>query len=257
MSSAGEAESISAAERLMATAALALAKGGLMGYEMYRDVGNVSLETSELPVRAWDYCLIAEFDPVVDIENLAATAPAPFNGNEWPAALHCLSSEISVRPEGAGTAVPRWSHQVVAPADDFATAIEYIEIPREHWDHYKTFMRDVFGPVGRWLIHHGHSRKIVITESVHSFRHDASLPTWNRIHILHGAFDRQQGGFAERTAEAASAVLGKQSSVASAMAPIAYRRKPKMSKNVLVRAVDWQRQSLQISADPDSKNKDL
>lgn len=256
-SSRSEPDDLAALERLMSAAARAAAPGSFVGYEVYRDVGAVSMETSEQPVRAWKYCLIAELDPDVDVSRLTAAAPAPFSGSDWPAGLHCLSSEIAVRPARAGTAVPRRSGRTAAGAESFTTAIEYIDIPPEHWDHYKAFMRDVFGPVGRWLLEHGYSQKIVVTERVHSFRHDPSLPSWNRVHTLHGDFDRQHGGFAERTAEAASVILGKPASMASAMAPISYRRKPKMSKNVLVRSVGWRGEGLQVSANADSKNTKL
>lgn len=210
----------------------------ITGYEVYRDVGAVDFAVDRAPVRSWDYCAVIEFAELTDIQKLIDNPPAELMSRDWGQGIYCLSSEIAVRPQKAGTSVPRPLLPGSSLPEQFKVAVEYIWIPGERWADYHNFMKTDFGPVGTWLVENGFSHKIIVTERVHSYFHDQTLPKWNCIHILTGNFDDDENGFKAGVARAVKAVIGPQHTPASALAPaLKYRRKPKMSKNEMVRSV--------------------
>lgn len=213
----------------------------IAGYELYRDIGDVELQTDAERVRTWEYCLIAELQPETDLADLIARPPAVLQGKGWSSDTNCLTSELAVRPAGAGTAIPRAPEHTPQLPARFTTAIEYIQIPDTHWLDYKNFMREVFGPLGRWLIDRRHSHKIIITERLHEFWRDPSMPAWNRVHVLTGDFDSAVGGFVASVDLATKQIVGPDHTVTTALAPVSsYRKKPRMSKNVVV-CSEWPR----------------
>lgn len=236
-------DAVATVESMLARATRSSPHVSFSGFEIYRDVGNVAFETTtHEAVRDWEYCLLAELDVTTQLEGLLTDPPEAFTSRTWGSNVRCLSSEIASRPKAAGTPLPRQLPNGSAFPENFKVGIEYIDIPDPFWMAYKAFMRDNFGPVGSWLIEHGHSHKIIDTERVRSFFHDPSLPRWNRIHFLTGDFDDERGGFIERTAEAVRSIIGAEQSVATAMASIRpYRKKPKMSKNEIVHSTWPQR----------------
>lgn len=206
----------------------------ITGYEVYRDIGSVDFAVDRYPVRSWDYCAIIEFVEGTDTKKLINSPPSKFTVRDWGRGMHCLSSELAVRPQGAGTSIPRPLIPGTPLPDQFNVAVEYIWVPDEKWMHYHNFMKTDFGPVGTWLVDHGYSHKIIVTERVHSYFHDQTLPKWNCIHVLTGNFDDEKG-FKTGVARAVQEVIGPQHTPASALAPVLeYRKKPKMSKNEVV-----------------------
>ena len=212
------------------------------GYELYQDIGDVEFDADEDKVREWSHCLLVELSPDSDISALIRNPPdviGSMGGMDWGAGVEALTSELTVRPYGAGTALPRANEKNRPFPERFQTAIEYISIPREKWDHYRQFMRSTFGPVGCWMVEHGRSHKIIITESVQTFYRHHTMPEWNRIHFLTGDFDNEKDGFYYWTKAALGELFQHDLSVKTATAPIhGYRKKPKMSKNIVL-ASNW------------------
>jgi hypothetical protein len=209
---------------------------GVAAIDVYHQIGQVELQTDDEPGRSWEYCLVQELESGVDLTPFVDRAANAAERNALASAgITCLSSELMVRPKGAGTAIPCPSKLHRSFPQRFTTAIEYINIPDEHWDDYKLFMRDVFGPIGSWLVTHGHSYKVTITERVESIFRDPSLPDWNRLHLLTGDFESQDDGFFKHVATAVAEVVGKGETIETALSPAsAYRRKPRMSNNRII-----------------------
>lgn len=208
--------------------------GRLVSLETLRKVGDVELQTSAEPVRDWEYFVLAELAPGVEpTEMIEAEAAAGLIPARYAAlGIQSLSDEIVVRPAGAGTAIPQPSPHFAAPPPDQLAAIEYIQIPDGYWEDYHRFMREVMGPVGAQLVRSGRSYRVQILERVRTLHREASLPLWNRIHILWGHFDEPRSGFFAHTNEAIREALGSALDVQEALAPVnRYRIKPRMSKN--------------------------
>ncbi len=212
----------------------------VVAVDLYREVGSIDLQTDSGNVRNWSHCFIAELADTASADALIKAADAPIlKGMGWGMA-ECLTSELATRKVDSGTAVPALAATSREMPLNFSAAIEYISIPESRLDDYIEFMRNVFGPVGRWLVTHGHSERIIITERTRSFFHHPSMPLWNQIHILTGDFEDKEKGFHYWTEKAASVVLRSRQNIASAMEPIVtYRRKPRMSKNILAASLTF------------------
>ena len=206
-----------------------------VGYEIYRDVGSVSFELTGGKARAWQYCVIAELAPDTMIADLVARPPAILTVPEWEPGVQCLSSELAVRPQGAGTCIPRAAIGKAAMPSHYKVGIEYIYIPPGNWTDYQDFMRSVYGPIGKLLVEDDHFHKLIITERVCSFLHDPSMPEWNCVHISAADFDSETDGALARVSEAVRSYLGPDATIESSFAPVrGYRLKAKMSRNSLV-----------------------
>lgn len=209
----------------------------LASVQTLRKVGDVDLQTSSATVRDWDYFVLLELTEHATANDTVQIEAA--NGLTVPAlarhGIEYLSNELLERPAGAGTAIPVPSTLYQAwPANQHA-AIEYIDIPDSHWLDYRQFMKEVMGPVGAQLVRQGDSYQVQILECVRAFHRDASLPVWNRIHLLWGEFDDPANGFFKHTNAAIDTVLGAGRDVQAVLGEIAsYRTKPRMSKNVAV-----------------------
>jgi hypothetical protein len=215
-------------------------RGWLRSVQMLHKVGDIDLQTAAGSVRDWQYFLLAELGrgveaaQVAEEETQAGISPAKLDG----AGIDYLSSEILSRPADAGTAIPAPSRRFSAPPRDQLAAIEYIQIPPQHWDEYRRFMKEVMGPVGAHMVKVGRSYQVQILEQIAVLHRSDSLPPWNRIHILWGRFDDPQRGFFQHTNEAIREVLGRGIDVQAALDPVnRYRIKPRMSKNQRVEAL--------------------
>ena len=209
----------------------------LASVQTLRKVGDVDLQTSSQTVRDWDYFVLLELTEHASAQDVAqleaaqglTVAAMAKTGVEY------LSNEVMQRPAAAGTAIPVPSPRYPAwPANQLA-AIEYIDIPEAHWLDYRQFMKEVMGPVGSQLVRQGDSYQIQILECMSALHRHASLPAWNRIHLLWGEFDDPVNGFFKHTNAAIDTVLGSGRDVQAVLGQIAsYRNKPRMSKNVAV-----------------------
>lgn len=217
----------------------------LASVQTLRKVGDVDLQTSSQTVRDWEYFVLLELTEhasaqdvtQVEVANGVTVAALAKAGVEY------LSNEVMQRPAAAGTAIPvPSSHHAAWPESQHA-AIEYIDIPESHWLDYRQFMKEVMGPVGAQLVRQGHSYQVQILECVQALHRDASLPAWNRIHLLWGEFDDPVNGFFKHTNSAIDTVLGRGRDVQAVLGQVAsYRTKPRMSKNVAVPALSIPRQ---------------
>lgn len=216
----------------------------LASVQTLRKVGDVDLQTSSHSVRDWKYFVLLELSEHADAQEVLRIETA--NGVTVPAFAHhgveYLSNEVMQRPAGAGTAIPVPSPRYSAwPANQLA-AIEYIDIPEAHWLAYRQFMKDVMGPVGAQLVRQGDSYQVQILECLAAVHRDASLPAWNRIHLLWGEFNDPVNGFFKHTNAAIDTVLGTGRDVQAVLGQVAsYRNKPRMSKNVAVAELCIQR----------------
>jgi hypothetical protein len=205
-----------------------------------RKVGDVDLQTSSQAVRDWEYFVLLELTEHASAEELltAEAAQGLTVANLASKGVAYLSNEILQRPAHAGTAIPVPSPRYTAwPANQLA-AIEYIDIPEAHWLDYRQFMKEVMGPVGAQLVRQGDSYQVQILECEQVVHRDASLPAWNRIHLLWGEFDDPVNGFFKHTNAAIDTVLGAGRDVQAVLGQVAsYRTKPRMSKNVAVPAL--------------------
>lgn len=212
----------------------------LASLQTLRKVGDVDLQTSSETVRDWEYLVLLELSEQASAEAVLSAEVAhgltaailASKGVEY------LSNELLQRPAQAGTAIPVPSPRYSAwPANQLA-AIEYIDIPAAHWLDYRQFMKEVMGPVGAQLVRQGDSYQVQILECLEVVHRDASLPAWNRIHLLWGAFDDPVNGFFKHTNAAIDKVLGAGRDVQAVLGQVAsYRNKPRMSKNIAVPAL--------------------
>lgn len=209
----------------------------LASVQMLRKVGDVDLATSAQTVRDWEYFVLLELTEYAAAQDVTQVEMA--NGLTvsalGKAGVDYLSNEVMQRPAAAGTAIPVPSPRHSAwPANQLA-AIEYIDIPERHWLDYRRFMKEVMGPVGAQLVRQGDSYQVQILECLLALHRDASLPAWNRIHLLWGEFDDPVNGFFKHTNAAIDTVLGAGRDVQAVLGQVAsYRTKPRMSKNVAV-----------------------
>ena len=212
----------------------------LIGVQALRKVGDVDLQTSGAAVRDWEYFVLLELseDATPEAFTQTETAHGLTVAALAAAGVQYLSNEEMQRPAAAGTAIPIPSPRYDAwPANQLA-AIEYIDIPDAHWLDYRQFMKEVMGPVGAQLVRQGDSYQVQILECVQPVHRDASLPAWNRIHLLWGEFDDPVNGFLKHTNAAIDTVLGAGRDVQAVLGTIAsYRNKPRMSKNVALPAL--------------------
>lgn len=214
-----------------------LGEGALANVRTFRKVGVIGLGAENTVDREWAFFCIAEIGEGVDAEEVADREVAG-----WKAAglydtpgIDILATELLMRRAGSGTALPQSSEQHDGKPAHFTTAVEYIYKLPGHEDAYRTFMHDVFGPVGQVMVQKGDAYSVTITERVKVFNRDLNLPDWNDIHILVGDFDDRENGFAAKAGEAVSTVLGEESDALSALQPaVKLRRKVLMSKNVEV-----------------------
>jgi hypothetical protein len=214
--------------------------GELQSVQVLRKVGDVDLQTATDPVRDWQYFVLAQLGPgvevaqVIDAEREAGLHPDRLAARR----VQYLSNEILARPAAAGTAIPGQSPRYAHPPADQLAAIEYIQIPPEHWEDYRRFMKEVMGPVGAHMVRVGHSYQVLILEQTAVVHRSVSLPEWNRVHILWGRFDDPDEGFFRHTNEAIREVLGPGLNVQAALDPVnRYRIKPRMSKNQRIEAL--------------------
>lgn len=207
---------------------------GVIAVDGYCKVGDMDLRNDGSVGRDWRFCLVSELDENQDFPKLDNEAVEKERTFLEARGIQLLSIEAMIRPARAGTAIPRPSSHWNSFPSHFEAAIEYISIPPENWKEYQEFMRDKFGPVGKGLVEEGHSYSVTITELVHSYFRDPTLPGWNRIHILTGDFDPKTGGFLRQTAAMVRRVVGATHSIESALGLASYRRKPRMSRNRLV-----------------------
>lgn len=216
------------------------AAGLIESVQVLQKVGDINLQTSTQTVRDWKYFTLIELSAGVDAESVV-TAEQHAGIETFHLAklgIQYLSEEILVRPRAAGTAIPRPSPRWPSPPQHQLAAIEYIYIDDAHWEEYRRFMKQVMGPVGARLVELGDSYQIQIMERMRTLRHDASLPEWNRIHVLWGEFDDPHEGFFAHTTQAVRTLLGPEHDIESALsAANAYRVKPRMSKNRRVEAL--------------------
>lgn len=216
----------------------------LASVQTLRKVGDVDLQTSGQTVRDWKYFVLLELTEHASAQEAAQVETT--NGLTVAAlaqaGVEYLSNEVMQRPAAAGTAIPVPSPRYSAwPANQLA-AIEYIDIPERHWLDYRQFMKDVMGPVGAQLVRQGDSYQVQVLECLLAMHRDASLPAWNRIHLLWGEFDDPVNGFFKHTNAAIDTVLGAGRDVQAVLSQVAsYRNKPRMSKNVAVPALSISR----------------
>ena len=218
----------------------ARAAGTVKSVQTLRKLGDVDLQTAAAPVRDWEYFVLAELEEGAEPAQLleAERAAGLDAGRLASRGVEYLSNEILVRPASAGTAIPTPSPRFAAPPLSQQAAIEYIQIPPAHWDDYHRFMKEVMGPVGAQMVRVGHSYQVQILERSDVLHRDASLPQWNRIHVLWGEFDDPANGFFKHTNLAIREVLDAQLDVQQALQPVnRYRIKPRMSKNRRVEAL--------------------
>lgn len=211
-------------------------RGLIASAHVLQKTGDIDLFTLKEPIRDWRYFALLEIAEGVGAVAVAeAERDLGLRGERLERhSIQYLSNEALQRPAGAGTALPIPSQYWDAPPANHSAGIEYIQIPDDYWDEYRRFMRDVMGPVGARLVALGHSYQIQIMERTHVLHRDASLPDWNRIHILWGDFDDSTNGFIERARRAAHDVL--RLDVHGALSSTNhYRLKPRMSKNQLLK----------------------
>lgn len=209
----------------------------LASVQTLRKVGDVDLQTASQTVRDWEYFVLLELSENASAQDVVRMEAA--HGLTVAAlrksGVEYLSNEILQRPAAAGTAIPVPSPRYTAWPTNQLAAIEYIDIPERHWLDYRQFMKEVMGPVGAQLVRQGDSYQVQILECVQALHRDASLPAWNRIHLLWGEFDDPINGFFKHTNTAIDAVLGAGRDVQAVLGQVAiYRTKPRMSKNVAV-----------------------
>ena len=221
--------------------------GQIAAIHVLQKIGDIDLQTAAEPVRDWAYVAILELsesastDAVLATEDTVGIDPVTLlrRGVDY------LSNEVLVRPKGAGTAIPLPSARCPTPPANQQVAVEYIQIPEGYWNEYRRFMKDVMGPVGVRLVSRGASYQIQIMERERVLHRDASLPPWNRIHVLWGDFADSHNGFIARTNEAVRAVLGPRHDVQSALdAANGYRIKPRMSRNRLIEELSITRRAV-------------
>jgi hypothetical protein len=215
-------------------------RGLVHSVQVLRKIGDIDLQTSASPTRDWAYCAIVELGQGASPDEvLAAEATGGIeSGALARLGIEYLSNELCVRPQGAGTAIPRPSPRWPTPPPHHDLAIEYIQIPQQRWQDYHLFMKQVMGPVGASLVETGNSHQIRILECERVLHHATSLPAWNRIHILEGDFADSRAGFFARTNEAIRALLGPEYDIESALARVnEYRIKPRMSRNRPIEAL--------------------
>lgn len=214
--------------------------GLLTSVQSLMKVGDVDLQTAGRAVRDWQYFVLLELTAQTPADVILQTErdsglEAALKANPR---VHYLSNEVLQRPEGAGTAIPVPATPFAGPPANQLAAIEYIEIPTSHWKEYHEFMRTVMGPVGAHMVRNGNSHLVQILECTRVVHHDASLPAWNRIHILWGEFEDPHIGFFRHTTQAVRRVIGPEHDVQSALDPAnRYRIKPRMSKNLRIEAL--------------------
>lgn len=219
-------------------------EGVLASVQTLQKVGDVDLQTSGDPVRDWEYFVLLEMAEnasprgVAKAETNAGIDVISFASD----GVSYLSNEILQRPAAAGTAIPVPSTRFDAWPETQQAAIEYIDIPASHWDEYRRFMKDVMGPVGAELVRQGFSYQVQILECMVVLHRDASLPAWNRVHLLWGEFDDPVNGFFKHTNQAINSVFGASRDVKAVLDPVnSYRQKPRMSKNREVPALSIKR----------------
>ena len=219
--------------------------GVVVGVQVLRKEGDIDLQTSATPTRDWGYFALLELAADASIDTvLAAERDAQVTVAHLARRnVSYLSCEVLERPARSGTAVPLPSPHWTSPPAHHQAAIEYIQIPPAHWDEYRAFMRDYMGPVGARLVRLGHSFQIQILERTLVVHRDASLPAWNRIHILWGDFEDERNGFFSHTNNAVQALVGPGHDVYSVLnAANDYRLKPRMSRNRLLTPLCLDRQ---------------
>lgn len=211
------------------------AAGAIRSARCLARIGDIDMKTDGAPVRTWDHLALVEVDPAHDVDDVERADAAGL-----PEGI-VLAREVLRRPAAAGLAVPRPSPVLAAQPASFTAGVEYIDIPEDHWEDYRTFMREVFGPVGSMLLARGQAYEVIITERVRTILRDPSLPHWNRVHVLVGDFDHEPGFFAAATA-AVRDVLGGDADVFEALGAVDhYRRKPCMSKNITLHELSVER----------------
>ncbi|MFC4307664.1 hypothetical protein ACFPN2_01085 [Steroidobacter flavus] len=212
----------------------------LASVQTLRKVGDVDLQTSSQTVRDWEYFILLELSEHASSEEVlrAEIAHGLTVANLASQGIDYLSNELLQRPAQAGTAIPVPSPRYAEWPSNQHAAIEYIDIPAAHWLDYRQFMKEVMGPVGAQLVRQGDSYQVQILEGLEVVHRDASLPAWNRIHLLWGEFDDPINGFFKHTNAAIDTVLGAGRDVQTVLGQVAsYRTKPRMSKNVAVPAL--------------------
>lgn len=203
----------------------------------YRRTHTVADQSEKIEGEPWNGTVLMEIAPDADPGRAAEmiTRAAEEAGWRRHNKFEALSSEVLVRPALGKTA----SGDVKEPmTQNFTTAIEYIFIPPGHYDHYRQFMFDIFGPLGKWLVDNAYSDGIRITESQRVIYRSTDLPPWNRVHFLTGDFGQDGGSFQKASELRLGELSGENTDLLSALAPImAYRRKVEMSDNIDIEAL--------------------
>lgn len=201
--------------------------GTVASARVYEKIGDV--QPPSAGARDWRWFVLTELAPGADADAMIAGEQRI----DAASGVTPLTHELLCRPRGAGTSVPRPgpAHHRCPP--NFTAAIEYIAIPEAHWEEYRQFMYDVFGPIGRRLVAKGDFDEAIITERRKLICADPSMPDWNRIHILvtdWSDFDL----FVARASAVVPEVLGRDIGMFEALAPAErYRIKPRMTNNRL------------------------
>lgn len=215
-----------------------LEQGAIVSVQSFEKIGDIDLQTSPAGVRDWRYFVAVELEPGESIELVHDAERRAGLDVEQLARLgiQYLSNEVTVRPTGAGTAIPMPSPHWPVPPPNHSAGVEYIQIPARFWEEYRDFMRTVMGPVGARLVEQGDSFQIQIMECRQVLHRDPTLPPWNRIHVLWGDFDDPGAGFIERTSKVVRSMISPDSDVHATLgATNHYRIKPRMSKNQLLK----------------------